>query len=190
MKLSRLSKILTIIVLISAVILSYEYFGDRNAEFKNKGLKKAINDYLLTQNYFSWKNQMNSRNYCAVENLDPGHESFPVYVWALCEELTMENGELKIVSGSSGPVKINYSGSSEDYDLNKFSFEAPSDGSGYPDDVRKIFPLNVQLRIRAHDVSSLESKLHNIAREELVNSGGDVDIFKTDFKSANPFINL
>jgi len=154
--------------------------------FGNSNLEKAINNYLLTQSYFSWKNQANSRNYCEIENLDPGRESFPVYVWALCEELSMESGALKIISGSSGPVKINYSGLTENYDPSMFSFEAPSDGSRYAEDVKKIFPLNVQLRIRAHDIRPLEMKLQKIAREELLNSGGSVDIFKTNSTPKNP----
>lgn len=136
-----------------------------NGNFRNRQKEKAVTDYLLTQNYFSWKTVENSRNFCAIENLNYRNESFPLYVWVLCEEFVMENGELKVASGSSGPAKINYPNQLSYYDLSKFSYEAPGDGSLYAKDIKNIFPLHVQLRIFGHNAESLSQKLEKIARD-------------------------
>lgn len=159
-------KIILSVALLIATYAVVSFYVSVHSSFANSGLEKALTGYLLKQNYFSWKNKENSRDYCAVENLNPGSEFFPLYVWELCEELSMENGALKVISGSSGPVKINYSGPLGNYDPGKFFYEAPGDGSSYSKDVGRIFPLNVQWRIRAYDASSLESKLKKDAQED------------------------
>ncbi|MDD4625444.1 MAG: hypothetical protein PHC82_03925 [Candidatus Pacebacteria bacterium] len=108
--------------------------------FKNPYMEKAIADYLLTQNDFSWKTEEGSYNFCTIKNLDPEKELFPLYIWAHCGEYVMAEGELENLSGSSGPLKIDYPNELSYYDLQKFSYEAPRDGSYYSEDIKKIFP--------------------------------------------------
>jgi hypothetical protein len=127
--------------------------------------EKAITDYLLTQNQFSWKNKEDSRNFCVIDDLNPEQELFPKYVWALCQEFAMENGVLKEESGSSGPIKISYPNELSYYDPSKFSYEAPGDGTGYGIGIKKIFPANVQDRIAKHDIEPLIQKINKIASE-------------------------
>jgi len=109
---------------------------------------KSYYGLSLTQKYFSWKTTTNSHNFCVIENLNPTKEGlFPYYVWARCGEFIIRDGALKELSGSSGPVKIDYPNELSFYDLNRFSYESPGDGSQYVEDIKRIFPEQVQTRI-------------------------------------------
>ncbi|MCX6751716.1 MAG: hypothetical protein NT161_03075 [Candidatus Nomurabacteria bacterium] len=118
------------------------------SSFGNDQVEKAITDYLLTQKYFSWKTTNDSRNFCVIENLNPTENGlFPLYVWVRCGEFIMQNGKLKELSGLSVPTKIDYPNQLSFYDISKFSYEVPRDGSLYSKDIKTIFPLNAQNRI-------------------------------------------
>ncbi|EKD23747.1 MAG: hypothetical protein ACD_81C00186G0001 [uncultured bacterium] len=116
----------------------------QSSGFGNKQLEQAITNYLVTQNRFSWKTQPGSFSLCVVENLEPQNELFPLAVWAYCGEYTLQEGILKTLSGSSGPVAINYPNELSFYDSNKFSYEAPGDGAQYSEDIKRIFSQPVQ----------------------------------------------
>jgi len=132
--------------------------------FDNEQLEKAIIEYLLTQNHFSWKTRDDSYNFCAVENLKPEKELFPFYAWAYCGEYVVEDGELKTLSGSSGPVKVYYPNElSFLYDMSRFSYEAPGDGSHYAEDVRRIFPDDVWQHIFDFDRENVIERIESIA---------------------------
>lgn len=119
--------------------------GERETspDFPNEYIGKAITDYLVTQRHFSWKTSEGSFNICSVENLQPEKELFPLYVWAYCGEYMLQDGALITLSGSSGPVKIDYPNELSYYDISRFSYEAPGDGSQYAEDIRKIFPEDI-----------------------------------------------
>jgi hypothetical protein len=136
---------------------------EKNPEFGNSQIEKAIIDYLLTQNRFSWKTRSDSYNFCVVENLNPEQVLFPLSIWALCEEFIFQNGRLKTLSGSSGPVKINYPNELSFYDLSRFSYEVPGDGSHYSEDIKRIFPQNVQSRIFNFNRDNIIKKIEVIA---------------------------
>ncbi len=131
--------------------------------FGNDQIEKAIIRYLLTEEHFSWRNRGDSHAFCAIENLKPDQELFPLYVWAYCGEYIIQDNELKTISGSSGPAKINYPNELSYYDLNKFSYEAPGDGADYAKDIKKIFPEDVQQKIFNHDVGDLIKRAENYA---------------------------
>ncbi len=131
--------------------------------FANDYIEDAITDYLLTQKHFSWKTKEDSRNFCVVENLNPEDELFPLYVWARCGEFIIQDDELKEVSGMSGPTKINYPNEMSFYDLNRFSYEAPGDGSRYSEDIKRIFPENVQQRIFGFNRENINIKIEALA---------------------------
>ena len=131
-------------------------------DFGNTQIEKAITDYLLTQKHFSWKTTIDSYNFCAVENLRPENELFPLYVWAYCGEYVIQDGGLKILSGSSGPVKIDYPNALSFYDLDRFFYEVPRDGTYYSEDIKKIFPENLQQRIFNFDRRNIIKKIETI----------------------------
>ena len=131
--------------------------------FFNNYVEKAIINYLLTQEHFSWKTRADSYNFCAVENLNPENELFPLYVWAYCGEYIIQDGELKTLSGLSGPAKINYPNELSFYDLGQFSYEAPGDGSHYAEDIKKIFPKDVQQRIFDFNREDIIKKIESVA---------------------------
>jgi hypothetical protein len=137
--------------------------NETSSGFDNEQLEKAIIGYLLTQEHFSWKTRDDSYNFCAVENLKPEKELFPFYVWAYCGEYVIKDGELKTLSGSSGPTKINYPNELSFYDLGKFSYEAPGDGSHYAEDIREIFPEDIWQRIFNFDRENIIKRIEGIA---------------------------
>jgi len=133
------------------------------SNFGNDQIERAITDYLLTQKYFSWRITDNSYNFCAIENLNPENDLLPLYVWAYCGEYVVQDDKLETLSGRSGPVKINYPNELSFYDLNRFSYEVPGDGSHYSEDIKKIFPKNVQQRISNFDVENIIKRIETIA---------------------------
>lgn len=138
------------------------------SSFGNDQVEKAITDYLLTQNRFSWQTKENSLNFCSIENLDIQLGLFPLYIWAYCAEYTMENGKLQTISGSSGPVKVSYPNELSFYRSDKFSHEVPGDGAAYTADIKRIFPENVQRAIFSFDSKALIEKNQIIARENFL----------------------
>ncbi|TSC95761.1 MAG: hypothetical protein Athens101410_348 [Parcubacteria group bacterium Athens1014_10] len=131
--------------------------------FSHYQVEKAIMDYLLTQEYFSWKTTTDSRNFCVIENLNPTEEGlFPLYVWVRCGEFILQNGKLKELSGVSVPTKIDYPNELSFYDMSKMSHEAPRDGLLYSKDIKTIFPLNVQNRIADFDSKNINSRIEAI----------------------------
>ncbi|MCK9352222.1 MAG: hypothetical protein WCT49_05745 [Candidatus Paceibacterota bacterium] len=144
---------------ISGVTLDPYERGDTSGNFKNDQLEKAITNYLVTQKRFSWRNRDDSFALCVIENLDQENELFPFSLWVYCGEYVVEDGQLKNVSGSSGPAKIHYPNELSFYDLRKFSYEAPGDGSQYSEDVRKIFPENVRQKIFNFDTGKIVARI-------------------------------
>jgi len=67
------------------------------------------------------------------------------------------------LSGSSGPAKIDYPNELSFYDLSKFSYEAPGDGSYYAEDIRRIFPEDIWQRIFNFDRESIIKKIESTA---------------------------
>ena len=108
--------------------------------FQNTKLESAVIRYLLTEERFSSETKENSFRFCAIENLFPGNEIFPIYIWAYCGEYIVEGSKLVSLSGLSGPVKINYPNELSFYTLDRFSYEIPRDGSEYSKDLKEILP--------------------------------------------------
>ena len=133
--------------------------------FGNDKIEGAITNYLVTQTQFSWKTKDNSKNFCSIENLDPEKELFPLYVWVYCGEYEIQNGNIKELSGSSGPAKINYPNELSFYDPKKFSYEVPGDGSNYSIGIKKIFPENLWERIYNFKTNNLIMKNQTTALE-------------------------
>ena len=134
--------------------------------FKNEHQEKAIINYILTQNHFSWKTTNDSHAFCSIENLEPENEFFPFHIWAYCGEYALENGELKTLSGSSGPAKIDYPNELSFYDISRFSYEVPRNGAYYGEDVKSIFPKKLHQDILAFSSGDIIKSI--IARNESV----------------------
>jgi len=133
--------------------------GKTSYGFANDYMGQAIADYLVTKKTFAWQTEENSRNFCVVENLDPNNELFPIYVWARCSEFIFQNDTLTELSGVSVPVKIDYPNELSFYDIARFTHEAPSDGATYNEDIRRIFPENLQQKISNYDSATLSQEL-------------------------------
>ena len=188
-KMSSIKYVLLILFLIIIAFLLFQYFDykslNKNVDFNNlktpptdsltisnfgnDQIEKAISNYLLTEKHFSWKNRDDSHNFCTIKNLKPDKELFPLYIWACCGEYIVENNKLETISGSSGPVKINYPNELSYYHSDKFSYEAPGDGANYTKDIKKIFPEDVQQKIFDHNVEDLIVRAENYAFTNISN---------------------
>jgi len=133
------------------------------AYYEGNQMERAITEYLLNQKQFGWKTKDNSQNFCVVESLDPEKELFPLYFWTYCGEYILDGDWVKTLSGSSGPVKIDYPNELSFYNPNRFSYEAPGDGSHYSEDIKIIFPELVQERIFNFDRKEIISRAEKIA---------------------------
>ena len=67
------------------------------------------------------------------------------------------------MSGLSGPTKIDYPNELSFYDLSKFSYEVPGDGSYYAEDVRKIFPEDIWHHVFDFDRENVIKRIKSIA---------------------------
>lgn len=162
--------ITVVIVLSLLAFVSYFYWQKSEKpdavsvpSFGNDQVEKAIENYLLTQKGFSWETHEGSHNFCAVENLSSEAGLFPFYVWAYCGEYKIENGKLKMLSGSSGPVKISYPNELSFYRVDKFTHEAPGDGAQYTKDVKQIFPEDIQEKIFHFNQTNIIKRAESVA---------------------------
>lgn len=138
-----------------------------SSTFGNEHVEKSIAMYLVEQDAFIQKTASGGFDVCAIENLDPTNELFPVYVWAYCGEYTFQNGEMKNVSGSSVPVKVNYPNELSFYQMDRFSYEVPGDGSQYAKDVERIFPEKLREKIVNFNVTNIAQRAEALARKRM-----------------------
>lgn len=108
---------------------------------------KAIIEYLLTQNEFAWQTESGSKNTCVFENLGKAGDLFPLSLWVLCQEYKIVDGEIKIYSGASGPVLVDYPNELSYFSLEKMKHKVPRDGKLYNEDIKEIFPEELQNKI-------------------------------------------
>ena len=139
--------------------------NSNNSSFANPQMEKAITDYLLTQKYFNWDDKEGGHDVCVIKNLIPENQLFPLYVWAFCGEYVLENNSLKLDEASSLPVKIDYPNELSYYDLSKFSYEVPRDGSYNKGDTERIFPKEARDKMSSLDTQAIEKEAENISQE-------------------------
>ncbi len=165
-----------LVLIISAVIVFLGYnFKKENKPIVveetlpilgNKALDEAVTDFLLSKQDFSWKTEEGSTNFCVFQNLYPEKDLFPIYIWVRCSEFKIVEGELKELSGTALPIKIDYPNELSYYDIEKFSYEKPGDGSLYDKDVKRIFPEEIWPRM-SFDLTYLNNKILEVASQAL-----------------------
>ena len=126
---------------------------------------EAISTYLESQKNFAWKTEENSKNFCVFENLGDEGDLFPLSLWVRCGEFVMKDGELEETSGISAPAKVDYPNELSFYDVERFSYIMPRDGSLYGKDVKNIFPEEVQEKIFGHSAEKVSKYLEEVARK-------------------------
>lgn len=125
------------------------------AGFGNEQLRLSLERYFVNQEKFSWETQENSWRHCTVKNLEEGNELFPFSVWVYCGEYIFENNKWRELSGSSGPVKIDYPNELSYYNDREFTHQAPRDGAYYSDDLKNIFSEEVQKSLAWIDIATI-----------------------------------
>jgi hypothetical protein len=111
--------------------------------------------YFRGQEDFSWQTKEGSWRHCTVKNLEPENELFPFSVWVYCGEYLLEDGKWKELSGSSGPVKVDYPNELSYYNPSQFSHLAPRDGSYYSEDIKSIFSKEAQKSLAWIDIETI-----------------------------------
>lgn len=140
---------------------------EETPDITNDKIEESIADLLVSQDILIRQTQKGSRNFCRVENLDPRLEPFPIYVWACCGEFIFKDREIKEIKTVSEPIKIYNPAKSSPYDIGQFTFDTPSSGGAYTEDVRKIFPENIQQYILRYDDTKISQKLTDYASAKL-----------------------
>lgn len=135
----------------------------------NESLNQAVIDFLLSKNDFAWQTEEGTKNFCLFHNLYPEKELFPIYLWVRCGEFKMVEDQVKETSGISLPIKIDYPNELSYYDIEKFSYVIPRDGSFYGQDLKTIFPKEIQPRLKSINSSLLNDKIIEIASQFLFN---------------------
>lgn len=140
---------------------------ESSSTFGNDHVEKSIASYLVEQDAFIQKTASGGFDVCAIENLDPANELFPVYVWAYCGEYILRDGEIKMLSGSSVPVKVDYPNELSFYQMDRFSHEVPGDGSQYAKDIERIFPEKLREKIVNFNVTNIAQRAEALARKRM-----------------------
>lgn len=163
----RVAKISGLIFLLAFILLFiFLYFhigGEDKAfleSFNNPEVKSNIENYLdthiITANF-------GGKVFCSYEffwalGIEDRTEA---YVWALCEEYYLKDGALVQGTGTSLPVALVFKNSVI------IEHKVPRDGSLNSQDIKTIFPRDVQKKISKNDfVSSLSSENRLEAQSE------------------------
>ena len=95
-----------------------------------------LDDYLVTSLGI---NSRGGQVFCACEPLLAGESiGSSLYLWVLCEEYYVEQGELESGSGLSLPVELQLA--EDDGQPRIIGHRVPRDGAYYGPDVRDLFP--------------------------------------------------
>ncbi len=130
----------------------------------NAQLDDAVTNFLLSYQQLSWKTEAGSTNFCVFQNLMPERMLFPHYLWVRCGEYKLVDGQLKELSGTSVPLKLDYPNELSFYDLTKFTVSIPRDGTPYERDVKKIFPKEIWSRLN-FESGPLNERITRLARD-------------------------
>ena len=99
-------------------------------------LEESITDYLVTNIGIT---SFGGEAFCAHEFLDAERATQGnIYIWALCQEYSLEHGSLTTGSGISLPVALQTQENNDHAEI--IGHLVPGDGSYYGPDVRSIFP--------------------------------------------------
>ncbi len=131
---------------------------DDNFSFSNKQLDIAVREYLRSQEDFCWQTVEGSEKICVFERLD-SNQLFPHYLWVRCGEFTKNGDKVEENSGSSLPVMIDYPNELSFFDQEKFSHKIPRDGSLYLEDIKDIFPGELQNLVLEYDPTKINEEI-------------------------------
>ena len=149
--------------------LIYQYSSNgRTVTFRND-LYAKVEQYLINQekpHYYS-SEKYDEVNYDITNfkvftditqlGIKQKNDEFYVYVWALIESYYVQDGKVVGNSGSSMPYKFTIK-NSEIVD-----YEIPEDGSYYAKSIKRIFPIDIRVKLNDDLVDS--AKLDNEVKE-------------------------
>jgi hypothetical protein len=134
----------------------------RDDTLTDPDLEERINDYLAEHIAIIG---FGGKPYCAYEmlNADQG-KGGNLYIWALCQEYTLDGGSLRDGSGISLPVALQIQQDNQPIEI--MGHLVPRDGSYYGPDVRSIFPRSTWPQIMSANQEDIG--LYNYRANELM----------------------
>ena len=87
------------------------------------------------------------------------------FLWVFCIEYQLDGDEIVEMSGSSGPVWLDYPNELSYFDIQRFTHKSPGDGASYSKDIRMIFPKNIQDKILKYKG---QQDLHDLLRQRIL----------------------
>lgn len=123
---------------------------DLNSEKIEFAVEKHIADINNNNLHYENEKYFAATNVYLIEETRAKQE-YNVYAWVLCESYYQdENGEVKAGSGFSCPYKFVVKRNGDIYKVSNAI--CPRDGSYYPKDMKRLFPLYMRLEMEAvHD---------------------------------------
>ncbi|HPN67254.1 MAG TPA: hypothetical protein PLZ62_01210 [bacterium] len=137
-----------------------------NFSLGNEQVDVAVREYLQSQEDFCWQTVEGSKKICLFEKLD-SDELFPHYLWVRCGEFVKNGEEVEEKSGSSLPAEISYPNELSFFDIHQFAHRIPRDGSLYSEDIKNIFPVELQDKVLQYDATVINEKILATAKSEL-----------------------
>ena len=166
-------KIILILLIIAIIVIGAILFKQASEEFaiENKDdLYEKVEQYLidLEKPHYHLENKYDEPNenisyfkvFTDIAKLGirrKGLETY-VYVWALVESYYMQDGKIELNSGSSMPYRFTFKGNEI------IDYQVPLDGSEYLKSIKKIFPVDIQVKLLNNDLVS-SNKIENEVKE-------------------------
>jgi hypothetical protein len=129
-------------------------FQETPNEINEESIKSVVKEYLPKVLETSYGGTVFCGNHYYGYEEYKDISSVNVYVWAYCEEYYIDNGEIKMGSGVSEPVKLRME--YKNNILTVIDHKVPGDGSLYASSIKEMFPEVYQKEaISGFDVSLL-----------------------------------
>ena len=137
---------------------------DKIIEIQSK--RKVVKTYLEEN---IWKTTFGGKTFCAYEVLGEGNNLYIhrgiQYMWVLCEEYYLKNNKLRKGGGTSLPVALVLQKENHIYKV--ISHKIPRDGKLYVNDIKRIFPEDIQNKIFSNDYNRRIEVLSNEIKKEV-----------------------
>lgn len=162
------SKFLLAIILMAVLFFGGKYLAIPEEEVNHRDFRKPVKDYLEEN---IGNSGFGGEVFCAYEIL--GEEKLGIlvneYLWVMCQEFYLKEGNLKEGTGSSLPVAFVLQEEGDSYKV--IDCKIPQSGAEYGQDIREIFPEEYHAKIFPQPPDYLEynqraERLHDEVKKE------------------------
>jgi len=171
--------LITIVVLLIAGCQVAAQIGPLEDPLNDPALEERINDYLVEHIAIIG---FGGEAFCVHEMLSPKiGNAGEIYIWAYCQEYTLEQGLVIEGSGISIPVGLQTRQNNDQVEIT--GHLVPRDGSYFGPDVRSIFPKSTWPQImpqNKQEISLYNSRAKELMAETRIEAGLEYNIVIED----------